>query len=415
MNREAIQFNPDRLYRPARSHDMNITEQVLPGDALQTSEADDLRLMASALALSRRGLGRVAPNPAVGALLVKDGHVIGRGWTADGGRPHAETIALKQAGDAARGATLYVTLEPCSHHGRTPPCADAVIASGVTRVVSALEDPDARVAGQGHARLEAAGISVHRGVLAEEAARINRGHILRVTQNRPMVTLKLAQTADGYAAGAHGTDRLMITGAQANTFVHMQRALHDAVLVGAGTAAADDPLLTVRLPGVAANPVRIVLDSRLALSPKSRLAATANDHPTLLVTTEAADAEAAARLADNKVAILRVPADSEGHVDLAAALAALAQRGLTRIFCEGGPHLTNALLQNGLVDEIMLLTAAIPLQGQGKEPGILALDEQRRAALKDVTQFHPLEDRMIGGDHLQRFERSGQYVYGARE
>lgn len=396
---------------------MDITaEQVLPKDALPTSDADDdLRLMAAALALSRRGLGRVAPNPSVGALLVKDGRVVGRGWTADGGRPHAETIALKQAGAAAQGATLYVTLEPCSHHGRTPPCADAVIASGVARVVSALEDPDSRVAGQGHARLEAAGIEVRRGVLAEEAARINRGHILRVTQNRPMLTLKLAETADGYAAGAPGADRLMITGAQANALVHMERALHDTVLIGAGTMRADDPLLTVRLPGVVANPLRIVLDSRLSLNPNSRLAATAKDHPTLVVTTESAAAEAVRWLADNNIAILRVDADSAGRIDLSAALAALAARGLTRIFCEGGPHLANALLQNGLVDEIMLLTAPIPLQGQGKEPGILALDARRRAALKDVTQFHLIEDRMIGGDHLQRFERSGQYVYGARQ
>jgi diaminohydroxyphosphoribosylaminopyrimidine deaminase/5-amino-6-(5-phosphoribosylamino)uracil reductase len=209
---------------------------------------------------------------------------------------------------------------------------------------------------------------VRRGVLAEEAARINRGHILRVTQNRPMLTLKLAETADGYAAGAPGADRLMITGAQANASVHMERALHDAVLIGAGTARADDPLLTVRLPGVAANPLRIVLDSQLALSPNSRLAATATDHPTLIVTTERADVEAAQRLADNNIAILRVDTDSAGQIDLVAALAALAKHGLTRIFCEGGPHLANALLQNGLVDEIMLLTSAIPLQRQGKEP-----------------------------------------------
>lgn len=397
---------------------MNITaEPVLPEEALQTPDAadDDLRFMAAALALSRRGLGRVAPNPAVGALIVKDGVVLGRGWTAEGGRPHAETIALKEAGDAARGATLYVTLEPCSHHGRTPPCADAVIAAGVARVVSALEDPDPRVAGQGHARLEAAGIAVRRGVFAEEAARINRGHILRVTQNRPMLTLKLAETADGYAASAAGADRLLITGKLTNAFVHMERALHDAVLVGDGTARADDPLLTVRLPGVVSNPERIVFDPQLALSPQSRLAATARNHPTLLVTTETADAGAAARLADNNIEIIRVGADSTGHVDLAAALAALAKRGLTRIFCEGGPYLANALLQNGFVDEIMLLTGPIPLQGQGREPGILALDAQRRAALKDVTQFHLIEDRMIGDDHLQRFERSGQYVYGARQ
>ncbi len=173
---------------------------------------DDTRFMAAALNLARRGLGRVAPNPAVGALIVKDGAVIARGVTAPGGRPHAEVLALRDAGEAARGATLYVTLEPCSHHGRTPPCADAIIAAGIARVVSAVEDPDPRVAGQGHARLRAAGIKVEAGVLAEAAWRTNLGHILRVTEGRPMVTLKLVQTADGFAAGAPGTPRLLITG-----------------------------------------------------------------------------------------------------------------------------------------------------------------------------------------------------------
>lgn len=383
---------------------------MLTESALQTSldaAETDLRLMTAALALARRGLGRVTPNPAVGALVVKDGAVLGRGWTADGGRPHAETIALQQAGAAAKGATLYVTLEPCSHHGKTPPCADAVIAAGIARVVSALEDPDPRVAGRGHARLEAAGIEVRKGVLAKEAARLNRGHILRVTQNRPLLTLKLAETADGFAAAAPGTPRLMITGERANSLVHMERALHDAVLIGVGTALADDPLLTVRLPGVAAKPLRIVLDEKLILSPESRLAATAQDHPTLLVTTAAADAANAARLAAKNIEILRVDTDSTGLVDLKSGFAALAARGLTRIFCEGGPQLAEALLQNGLADEIILLTGAIPLQGQGQgEQGLAALSKDRRIQLMDVMQFHQIEDRMIGADRLRRFERS---------
>lgn len=383
---------------------------MLTESALQTSldaAETDLRLMTAALALARRGLGRVTPNPAVGALVVKDGAVLGRGWTADGGRPHAETIALQQAGAAAKGATLYVTLEPCSHHGKTPPCADAVIAAGIARVVSALEDPDPRVAGCGHARLEAAGIEVRRGVLAKEAARLNRGHILRVTQNRPLLTLKLAETADGFAANGPGTPRLIITGERANSLVHMERALHDAVLIGVGTALADDPLLTVRLPGVAAKPLRIVLDEKLILSPESRLAATAQDHPTLLVMTAAADAANAARLAAKNIEILRVDADSTGLVNLKSAFAALAARGLTRIFCEGGPRLAEALLQNDLADEIILLTGAIPLQGQGQgEQGLAALSKDRRVQLMDVMQFHQIEDRMIGADRLRRFERS---------
>src|SRR5579863_8365777 len=193
---------------------------------------DDARLMAAALNLARRGLGRVAPNPAVGALIVRDGAVIGRGVTAPGGRPHAEVLALKEAGHAAVGATLYVTLEPCSHHGHTPPCADAIVAAGVARVVSALEDPDPRVAGQGHARLRAAGIAVETDVLAERARRANLGHLLRVTEGRPMISVKLAETADGFAADAPGAPRLKITAEAANARVHMLRAMHDAVMIG---------------------------------------------------------------------------------------------------------------------------------------------------------------------------------------
>ncbi len=380
---------------------------VLPDDASFTSWAAmdaDARYMAAALALARRGLGRVAPNPAVGALIVKDGIVVARGWTADGGRPHAETIALQAAGAAAKGATLYVTLEPCSHHGRTPPCADAVIAAGIARVVSAVDDPDPRVGGRGHARLAAAGIEVRSGVLAKEAARLNRGHILRVTKGRPMLTLKLAQTLDGFAAGTPGAPRLAITAATANAFVHMERALNDAILIGSGTARLDDPLLTVRLPGLeGSKPLRIVLDSHLTLDPRSKLAATASDNPTLVVTSEAASQTAADALVKMGIEILRVAADASGQIDLAAAFLHFAKRGLTRIFCEGGPRLAEALLQNDLVDEIILLTGAIPLKGEG----IAALNATQRASLNDVMKFHRIDDRMIGADHLQRFERGG--------
>ena len=362
----------------------------------------DARYMAAALALARRGLGRVAPNPSVGALIVKDGVVIARGWTADGGRPHAETIALQAAGAAANGATLYVTLEPCSHHGRTPPCADAVIAAGIARVVSAVDDPDPRVGGRGHARLAAAGIEVRSGVLAKEAARLNRGHILRVTQGRPMLTLKLAETSDGFAAGAPGAPRLAVTAATANAFVHMERALNDAILIGAGTARLDDPLLTVRLPGLEnAKPLRIVLDSHLALDPGSKLAATAADNPTLVVTSEAALQAVADALSKHGIEILRVAADASGQIDLAVAFSHFGKRGLTRIFCEGGPHLATALMQQNLVDEMILLTGAKALQGQG----IAALDSVTRASLADPAIYHRIEDRMLGPDHLQRFEK----------
>jgi diaminohydroxyphosphoribosylaminopyrimidine deaminase/5-amino-6-(5-phosphoribosylamino)uracil reductase len=382
-----------------------------PGASIDAMD-DDARYMAAALCLARRGLGRVAPNPAVGALVVKEGAVVGRGFTGIGGRPHAETIALQNAGAAAIGATLYVTLEPCSHHGRTPPCADAIVAAGIARVVSALDDPDSRVCGQGHARLRDAGIELRTGVLAEAAMRLNLGHVLRTTQNRPMITLKLAETADGYASGPPSAARLKITGEGADAQVHMLRALHDAILVGSGTASADDPLLTVRLPGLEAyRPLRILLDSRLVLAPQSRLAVTAVDYPTLVITTEAASAEAAADLAAKDIEITRVAQDSMGqdsmgqdsmgHIDLAAALFHLAERGITRVFCEGGPHLAATLLQKGFVDELILLTSATPHGASG----LPALDAPSRTLLDDPALYRRVEERMIGPDRLRRYER----------
>ena len=240
-----------------------------PADALQ----QDARFMALALALGRRGLGRTWPNPAVGAVIVKDGIIIGRGWTQPGGRPHAEIEALRRAGEAARGATLYVTLEPCSHYGKSPPCADAIIAAGLSRVVSALEDPNPEVAGAGHARLRAAGIAVDIGIGAEEARHDHAGHIRRMRDGRPHVILKLAVSADG-KAGAPGRKPLAITGEAARERVHLLRAQSDAIMVGIGTALADDPMLTCRLPGMEKySPVRVVLDSALRLPPGVALGA----------------------------------------------------------------------------------------------------------------------------------------------
>ena len=219
--------------------------------------------MALALTLGRRGLGNAWPNPAVGAVVVKDGVVVGRGWTQPGGRPHAEVEALRRAGAAARGATLYATLEPCSHHGKTPPCVDAIAAAGIARVVSALEDPNPEIAGQGHARLTSQGIAVTTGVCAEEARRTHAGHIRRVRNGRPHVTLKLAVSADG-KAGLAGRKPVAITGEPARERVQLMRAMNDAVLTGIGTVLADDPQLTCRLPGMEQrSPVRVVLDSAL--------------------------------------------------------------------------------------------------------------------------------------------------------
>ncbi len=230
----------------------------------------DAAYMTAALALGRRNMGRAAPNPAVGALVVREGVVVGRGFTGIGGRPHAETMALAQAGDAARRATLYVTLEPCSHHGETPPCVDAIIANGLARVVTAMDDPDPRVAGRGHTLLREAGIEVLPHVLERSARRDHIGHTLRVTEGRPMVTLKLAQTPDGFAAGALHDPRLHITGPLADAYTHMQRSLHDAIMIGVGAAREDDPLMTIRLPGMEDEKrLRVVLE--LASFPVARV------------------------------------------------------------------------------------------------------------------------------------------------
>src|SRR5262249_44281789 len=243
----------------------------------------DGRNMALALSLGRRGLGRTWPNPAVGAVIVKDGQIVGRGWTQVGGRPHAEVEALRRAGVAARGATLYVTLEPCSHHGKSPPCADAVIAAGIARVVSALEDPNPEVAGAGHARLRAAGIAVDVGLGAEAARRDHAGHIRRMRDGRPHIVLKLAVSADG-KLGTAGRKPVAITGAQARDRVHLLRAQSEAIMTGIGTALADDPILTCRLPGMAnRSPVRIVLDGMLRLPARARLVASAREVPLWIV------------------------------------------------------------------------------------------------------------------------------------
>jgi diaminohydroxyphosphoribosylaminopyrimidine deaminase/5-amino-6-(5-phosphoribosylamino)uracil reductase len=362
----------------------------------------DARFMAAAIALARRGLGLCAPNPAVGALIVKDGAIVARGWTKPGGRPHAETEALREAGESARGATLYVTLEPCSHHGKTPPCAEAVAVAGLARVVSALEDPDPRVAGRGHRLLAEAGVKVATGVCAEAALRANLGHVLRVTSGRPMISLKLALTADGFAAGPKGDPRLAITGAAANGYVHVLRAMNDAVLVGARTALADDPLLTVRLAGLEARkPLRIVLDSDLKLRLKSRLVETAAVYPVLCIAAEDASMEKEERLAALGVEVVRAPRDQAGNADLGIALALLAARGITRVFCEGGPTLADALIARGFADEMILLRSAKPLGRDGR-PGLSA---GSLAALGDSTRYRIAETRMIGQDRLTRSER----------
>jgi len=363
---------------------------------------EDLRWMNAALNLGERSLGLAAPNPSVGAILISDGVVVGRAVTAPGGRPHAEPIAIAEAGEAARGATLYVTLEPCSHHGKSPPCAEAVVKAGVARVVSAMEDPNPEVAGQGHARLRAAGIAVTVGPGAEQARRDHRGHIMKVTAGRPCVTLKLAETADGFASGGQHDARLRITGQAANLRVQIMRSTHEAIMIGVETALADDPALTVRLPGVERKPWRVVLDTHLRLPVGSRLARSARDLPTLAICGPEASKEAAARLIDLGVAVERVGLEGGSHVDLNEALGALAGRGVTRVFSEGGPRIAGRLIALGLADDIVIITAEKPLG----LPGLPALGKQARAALLDPARYRPVDAAIYGSDRLRRWERT---------
>jgi diaminohydroxyphosphoribosylaminopyrimidine deaminase / 5-amino-6-(5-phosphoribosylamino)uracil reductase len=356
--------------------------------------------MGLALSLGARGLGRVWPNPAVGCVIVRDGRVVGRGWTQDGGRPHAETMALAQAGRAARGATAYVSLEPCNHHGQTPPCSEALIAAGVSRVVVALTDPDPRVAGGGFARLQAAGIEVVIGICEAEARLAHRGFLSRVTQGRPMLTLKLATSADGRIATATAESQ-WITGPEARRHVHAMRARHDAVLVGAGTARADDPSLTVRGLGVAHQPVRVVLSRRLDLPEGSALMRTAREVPVWLC--HGPDAAGAARDAWDRAGarLIEVLSGPGGQLDLAQVMAALGQAGLTRVFCEGGGTLAAGLLSADLVDELAVMSAGIVLGAEGT-PAIGAMGI---AALSEAPRFSLRELQSLGGDVLAIWSR----------
>ncbi|WP_291297023.1 bifunctional diaminohydroxyphosphoribosylaminopyrimidine deaminase/5-amino-6-(5-phosphoribosylamino)uracil reductase RibD [Elioraea sp.] len=356
--------------------------------------ADDLAWMRAALTLARRGLGNVWPNPAVGCVIVKDGVVVGRGWTQPGGRPHAETEALGRAGEKARGATAYVTLEPCCHWGRTPPCTDAMIAAGIARAVIAMRDPDPRVNGEGVSRLLAAGIDVTEGVAEAEAQAVNQGFVSRIRAGRPMVTLKLAATLDGRIAAAGGESR-WITGAPSRRLAHMLRATHDAILVGASTATSDDPALTVRLPGVVPpgrpGPVRVVADGRLRLPLTSVLVATARETPTWVLTLPGNDQGRISALAEAGCTVIAVAPDrATGQPDMAEGLRTLGARGITRLLVEGGGTIAASLLAAGLVDRLawfgapaLLGADAVPAVGALAIPGIAAMPRFRRIALTE--------------------------------
>ena len=357
--------------------------------------------MDAALHLARRGLGNAWPNPAVGCVLVKAGRVVGRGWTQPGGRPHAETEALRHAGDLARGATAYVTLEPCSHHGRTPPCCDALIRAGVARVVVAMRDPDARVDGRGLNRLREAGIAVEEGVGEAAARAMQAGFLKRITEGLPLVTLKLASTLDGRIATASGESR-WITGPAARRQVHALRARHDAVLVGSGTVLADDPDLTCRIPGMARAPMlRVVADARLRTPPDARLVRTARETPTWLLTGAGHRPAALAPFIEAGVEVVTVRRAPGGGLQPRAMLAALAARGVTRVLAECGGALAAALLRAGLVDRLAWFHAPALLGGDARA----ALDALGIARLPAMPRFRVLRRDAAGADTFTEFEK----------
>jgi diaminohydroxyphosphoribosylaminopyrimidine deaminase/5-amino-6-(5-phosphoribosylamino)uracil reductase len=363
------------------------------------SSADRANMQA-ALALAGRGLGRVAPNPSVGCLLVRNGAVVGRGWTQAGGRPHAETVALASAGGAALGATAYVTLEPCNHHGRTPPCTDALIAAGLRRVVVACEDPDPRVLGAGIAHMRAEGITVDVGLLAEEARQLNEGFFLRITAGRPLVTLKLATSLDGRIATLSGESQ-WITGEVARGWGHGLRARHDAIMVGIGTVMADDPELTCRLAGLEdRSPVRVVVDSRLQIPLTSRLLRSAREVPTWVVTLPEGDAARRRAVEECGATVIEVPGGAAG-MPMVGVLQELGRRGMTRVLVEGGARLAASLLKDRLVDRLEWFRAASVIGGDG----IPAAAGFGLEALADARRFVRIATRQAGDDVQDSYRR----------
>jgi diaminohydroxyphosphoribosylaminopyrimidine deaminase / 5-amino-6-(5-phosphoribosylamino)uracil reductase len=359
--------------------------------------------MRAALALARRGLGAVWPNPAVGCIIVDAaGAVAGRGWTQPSGRPHGETEALARAGSRAKGGTAYVSLEPCSHWGKTPPCADALVAAGLKRVVVPLMDPDPRVSGRGIAQLKDAGVAVEVGLCAAEAEEVNAGFLKRIRTGRPLVTLKLATSLDGRIATHSGESR-WITGEAARRRAHLLRATHDAIMVGSNTVLADDPLLTCRLPGLEArSPVRIIVDGRLRVPLTARIVADAGRAPTWFLVREGVDEARRHAFAECGAEIIELPPGAGGEAELGAALDQLGHRGLTRVLVEGGGGLAAALLGASLVDRIAWFRAALVLGGDGI-PAVAALGLDKLAS---APRFERLSIEAVGEDVLETLTRA---------
>ena len=361
---------------------------------------NDARYMALALSLGRREQGRTWPNPAVGCVIVADGQIVGRGWTQAGGRPHAETQALTQAGTAAQGATVYVTLEPCSHHGETPPCAEALIAARVGRVVVAVTDNDPRVSGRGLQMLRDVGITVSLGVLEGPARHDHAGFFLRHELGRPFLTLKLASSFDGRIATGTGESQ-WITGPDARRAVHAMRSRHDAVMVGGGTARKDDPSLTVRGLGVAQQPARVVVSRRLDLPLMGQLARTAAEVPLILCHGPDADATLARTWRDLGATLLTCAARG-GQLDAGDVMQQLGQHGITRVFCEGGGALAASLIEADLVDQLVGFTAGVVIGAEGL-PGVGAMGLSQ---LAQAPRYRLAGIQPIGGDVMHIWARN---------
>ena len=361
----------------------------MPATAASTA---DLRYMRRALALARRALGQTSPNPAVGCVIVRGGRIVAQGATASSGRPHAEAVALARAGKKARGATAYVSFEPCAHHGRTPPCAAALVEAGVRRVVVGCVDPYPPVRGRGLAILRRAGIEVASGVLEDECRRLNEGFITRVMHGRPLTTLKLALSLDGRIAAASGDSR-WISSAESRALVHRWRAVADAVMVGAATVIADNPRLTCRAPG-GRDPARVVIDGRLRCPPGARVFTQRSSAPTVLVTTAANAGRARRRYRGARVEVLGCAA--RGHeIDLRELMHDFARRGWCRVLIEGGAHLAGAALAAGVIDRIAFFAAPILLGA-----GTPAIEGLGHAWVREAIRLGPLGVRQLGPDLL---------------
>jgi diaminohydroxyphosphoribosylaminopyrimidine deaminase / 5-amino-6-(5-phosphoribosylamino)uracil reductase len=356
--------------------------------------SEHYRFMRVALSLARRNLGQTWPNPAVGALLVKDGRIIGEGYTARGGRPHAETIAIEQAGKKVKGSTLYVTLEPCAHQGKTPPCTDAIINAGIARVVIACRDPHPQVNGQGVAQLAQAGVDIVEGAGESEAREINRGFFSVVEKKRPYIALKIATSSDGKIAYADGKSQ-WITGESARAYAHLLRAQHDTIVTGIGTVLADNPRLTCRLSDLEEkSPVRVIFDSELKIPADSHLIKTAREIPTWVMT--AADTNKI--LEKSGVKLFKVKSGASG-LDIHDALRLLVEQGITRVMVEAGNKLNTAFLQNGLVDRIYWFRAPAVIG----DKGLAAVEGGLDTAL--TSGWQSVEQRLLAPDTLEVLER----------